>query len=1792
MFAFKLRRLAVPLLLSLSALAAPQLAQATHFRGGSVTWQALALDGDGIKDDVRITVKGAWRPGLIDTPTLSSTPSLGTITRVSEERLCVGPGVTVDATTTCSGHASTDYALTTVLFEKRNLDPNTRYTVAFTSGDRITDLQNNASGDWNIQTTIYLKDGNLAPKVDLPIILEVPKLRWNGTSTEPLPNWTFDISSSDPNADKLRYRLANQNELGCADGSCGYTNPPGLSINPNTGLLTWTGSGSLGTGHMYSGGIVAEDVDEYGVAKSKTHVDFILRLENKAAVDFDPVTNIVPAGGETFPETRNVRVEKGSSYTFTVNASNVDTTSLGSLQGTLAESSANTFTFTPGAPGTGLVPGAYPITFQVSDVADVRSDSYVVINFIVPDPNAPKILNIEGDRTVYNNSATTPGDAAQQRVDEGIDAVVEDVNSPQLNGGFVLFNVTFTDGAYERLGIESIGDGAGKIRVDGGQVYYGGQVIGDISPLQDGIGRPLRVDFTSNDATLAAVQAMVRSLTYQDTFILRPDGDRSLSLFIQDAEGHSNSYDFFVEVHPHVTPPPTNTGPLLAANRISVTQGTTAALSDSNISYADPDRDPITFTVTSVTHGRFEFVSNPGTPITTFSQQDITLGRIAFAHDGSENAPTYSISASDGTHTKGPDAGEITYFGVDDYDPVISGTPATTVAERSAYSFTPTASDADFGHGGNLTFSIVNMPIWATFNATTGRLSGTPPRGSAGTYTGIVIRVSDDGDVTYHSLPAFSIQVFVRPDADGDGLPDADDPNDGNPDTDGDGIPDGADVDVDGDGVADNGADTDGDGINDSSDVDQVGGGDADGDGISDLVDTIDNRADADGDGLPDTLDPNDSNTDTDGDGIPDGADADVDGDGIADNGTDSDGDGINDSSDVDQIGGGDADGDGISDLVDTVDNLADADGDGLPDTLDPNDSNIDTDGDGIPDGADVDVDGDGVADNGTDSDGDGINDRADADTNPGLPDLDRDGVIDAYDLDTDGDGIDDVTEGRGDLDGDGIPDYRDFDTDGDGILDVLEGTGDTDGDGIPDYRDFDTDGDGIPDVLEGSRDSDGDGTPDYRDLDSDNDGVPDALELAGLHLDTDGDGIPDRFDVDQTGGTDANRDGIDDAALPDTDGDGLSDLVDSDQDNDGIPDILESGGWGFDSDNDGIDDRWDADSPGNTDANGDGIADDVRPIDTDMDGIPDMLDSDSDNDGVSDRAEGGASGRDADGDGIDDAFDVDYIGGTDSNGDGVADSAAARDSDGDGVPDFRDLDSDNDSIPDVIEAGGRDENGDGLLDVGGTITSTPRDTDGDGIPDFIDTDSDNDGVNDIAGTAYRSLDADGDGRIDDITDTDDDGIPDIADAEPMMRGSRGDADGDGVPSHRDLDDDGDGILDSNEGDGDTDGDGVPDRLDRDADNDGIPDRIEMGLPRPSGIDANNNGVDDAYEAAMMRDTDRDGIPDYLDTDSDNDGIPDAREILLVPLSGADSDGDGIDDAIDVDATGGIDANGDGVDDSKVNLADTDGDGIPDYRDADSDNDGIPDGKEWGDFNNDGINDALQKDPGLKTGIKGGGGSFGLFTLLALLVLMCLRKFDGAARMAVIVIAVGVSAMHVPTARAQDAARDCTTGSGVREGCWSIGLGAMATKLRPDDSQSVWKVVDDSDAGYKLSLEYRLREQWFFELGYADMGSALVQHRNPAVEGRESVAYSIPSVFAGYLLFDEASRLNIHAKLGYAQLRTDASNYVVEKQQHSEQIALGGGVRARLWRRLELQLEHEYYDKDARGTGLSVRYEF
>lgn len=114
------------------------------------------------------------------------------------------------------------------------------------------------------------------------------------------------------------------------------------------------------------------------------------------------------------------------------------------------------------------------------------------------------------------------------------------------------------------------------------------------------------------------------------------------------------------------------------------------------------------------------------------------------AQDAAGNLSGYSNVASATTQT-----GVVT-----NTPPTISGTPPTSVLAGSAYMFHPTAADAD---GDPLTFSVSNLPSWATFSTSTGQLSGTPGAADVGNYANIVISVSD-GSATV-SLPAFTIVV-------------------------------------------------------------------------------------------------------------------------------------------------------------------------------------------------------------------------------------------------------------------------------------------------------------------------------------------------------------------------------------------------------------------------------------------------------------------------------------------------------------------------------------------------------------------------------------------------------------------------------------------------------------------------------------------------------------------------------------------------------------------------------------------------------------------------------------------------------------------------------------------------------------------------------------------------------------------------------------------------------------------------------------------------------------------------
>lgn len=138
--------------------------------------------------------------------------------------------------------------------------------------------------------------------------------------------------------------------------------------------------------------------------------------------------------------------------------------------------------------------------------------------------------------------------------------------------------------------------------------------------------------------------------------------------------------------------------------------------------------------------------------------------------------------------------------------------------------------------------------------------------------------------------------------------------------------------------------------------------------------------------------------------------------------------------------------------------------------------------------------------------------------------------------------------------------------------------------------------------------------------------------------------------------------------------------------------------------------------------------------IDTDDDGMCDILDEDDDNDGVLDA---------------EDAFPFDPF--------------ESLDSDGDGFGDNSDFDDDNDFVDDRIDAFPLDP-------------TESTDTDEDGIGNNADTDDDNDEIADVDDAfpldASENADSDGDGTGDNAdTDDDNDGCRDDLDPNPLVAG-------------------------------------------------------------------------------------------------------------------------------------------------------------------------------------------------------------------------------------------------------------------------------------------------------------------------------------------------------------------------------------------------------------------------------------
>ena len=525
---------------------------------------------------------------------------------------------------------------------------------------------------------------------------------------------------------------------------------------------------------------------------------------------------------------------------------------------------------------------------------------------------------------------------------------------------------------------------------------------------------------------------------------------------------------------------------------------------------------------------------------------------------------------------------------------------------------------------------------------------------------------------------------------------------------------------------------------------------------------------------------------------------------------------------------------------------------------------------------------------------------------------------------------------------------------------------------------------------------------------------VDDATEIRTASTnDLDGDGVPNGQDsnpLDPTKCRDLDLDRCDDCA---------SGIVDAAND-------------GIDDDSDGLctaGETFFGSNPNDIDTDDDGVTDGSEPlwnVDSDADGVFNVLDPDSDNDGLFDGTELGittpagtpANGTDpakgvfvpdADAgvtktDPLDEDSDTGSVidGSEDNNLNGQPDGTETLPTSGNGADDTSVVDTDGDGLSDALEAflgsdpRDRDTDDDGIAD--GEESNFSADSDGDGAINVLDPDSDNDGIFD--GTEAGVTDpipASGA-----IAGTDVGNHNFVADADPSTRTSPLDADTDnGGVSDGNEDVNHNGKVDTGETNPNVKTDDVPAT---DTDGDGLPDAVETAIgSNPNDRDTDDDGVADGAEANYSADDDGDGTINVLDPDSDNDGIfdgtetgvttpvgtpadgtdpakgffvPDADPTTKTSMVNPDTDRGGVrDGAEDVNHNGQVDA-GETNPNNRADdvLVDTDGDGLADAEelalgsdpnDRDTDDDGVVDGEEpnfAADSDGDGLINVLDPD--------------------------------------------------------------------------------------------------------------------------------------------------------------------------------------------------------------------------------------
>jgi VCBS repeat-containing protein len=396
---------------------------ASHFRGGTISWSPT-----GNTREVQFKVKWFQQGGTLP---VGQSFSVG---------ITFGDGTVGTAIGAITANNPAEDWFTAEMSVKHVYPVGGPYTAFVGSCCRLSPPQFypnggglNNSSDQNIrlETIVRPTDGNSSPTSSLPAIVTV------GRSA----NAGFAIPVSDIDRDTIRFRLATIAEK----GSGSNTQPPGLSVDPTTGIVTWNNF-SLGTTGFWTTQIVMEDLDSNGNVMSKTPLDFMLKIQQ--TVGTAPTLTINPTGP--------LSVRPNTPISFTVTGNDADpnarvtlnngglppgmTVSGAPMNAALTPPATSTFTWTP----TLAQAGSYTISFTATD--DTFQQALGSISIFV-ESNAPPSVTCPAPVTLNSTAPVSvqvqDADADPLTVTWTVDGNVVQTDSVSGNASTTTLTLTY-----------------------------------------------------------------------------------------------------------------------------------------------------------------------------------------------------------------------------------------------------------------------------------------------------------------------------------------------------------------------------------------------------------------------------------------------------------------------------------------------------------------------------------------------------------------------------------------------------------------------------------------------------------------------------------------------------------------------------------------------------------------------------------------------------------------------------------------------------------------------------------------------------------------------------------------------------------------------------------------------------------------------------------------------------------------------------------------------------------------------------------------------------------------------------------------------------------------------------------------------------------------------------------------------------------------------------------------------------------------------------------------------------